>query len=142
MQDRVFLDTNILVYLYSSDESDKRDVSYKFVNSTDCITSIQAMNEASNVWFRKHNLSKTEIAKYLDEIESVCDDTMLVSRKTINLAMDIKDRYGYSFYDCLMLASAMEANCTVILTEDMKDGQVINDTLKIINPFNQNHLRC
>jgi predicted nucleic acid-binding protein len=136
MSDRGFLDTNIIIYLYSEDESDKRDASYKFVNRLDCVTSIQAMNEASNVWYRKYNLSKTEIAKYLDEIESVCDEIMLVRRKTIDQAMDIKDRYGYSLYDCLILASSIEANCNIILTEDMKDGQIINETLKIINPFN------
>ena len=135
MRDRVFLDTNILIYLYSADEDDKRNIAYQLVNSADCITSIQAMNEASNVWFRKYHLRKEEIAKYLDEIEAVCDDTMLVSRKTINLAMDIKDHYGYSFYDCLMLASAIEANCTIILTEDMQDGQLIHGVLKIANPF-------
>ena len=135
MCDRVFLDTNIIIYLYSVDEDDKRDISYKFVNSADCITSIQAMNEASNVWFRRHGLGKIEITKYLDEVESVCDEVMLVRRKTINLAMDIKERYGYSFYDCLMLASAIEANCTLILTEDMQDGQIIDGTLKITNPF-------
>jgi len=135
MPDRVFLDTNIIVYLYSIDEADKRDVSYKFVNSADCVTSIQAMNEASNVWFKKYNLSKTDITKYLDEIESVCDEVILVRRKTTNLAMVIKERYNYSFYDCLMLASAIEANCTMILTEDIQDGQVINGTLKIKNPF-------
>jgi len=135
MRDRVFLDTNIIIYLYSVDEDDKRDISRKFVNSTDCITSIQAMNEAGNVWFGKYSLGKIEIARYLDEIEAVCDEIMLVRRKTINLAMDIKDRYGHSFYDSLMLASAIEANCTIILTEDMQDGQVIDDTLKIMNPF-------
>ena len=73
---------------------------------------------------------------YLDEIESICEDVMLIHRKTIDLAMDIKDRYGYSFFDCVMLASAIEANCTLILTEDMQDGQGINGTLKITNPFN------
>ncbi|MCL2204004.1 MAG: PIN domain-containing protein [Defluviitaleaceae bacterium] len=137
MHDRVFLDTNIIVYLYSIDEEDKRAVSFKFVNNADCVTSIQAMNEAANVWFRKYGLSKNEIVKYLDEIESVCEDVMPVRRKTIDLAIDIKDRYDYSFFDCLMLASAIEANCNVILTEDMKNGQLINGTLKIENPFTE-----
>jgi len=135
MCDKVFLDTNIIIYLYSVDEGDKRDISCKFVNNADCITSIQAMNEASNVWFRKHGLGKAEITRYLDEIEAVCKDVMLIRRKTINLAVELKDRYGYSFYDCLMLASAIEANCTLILTEDMQDGQIIDGTLKITNPF-------
>ena len=135
MNGRIFLDTNIIIYLYSEDENDKRNMAYNFVNSSNCVTSIQVMNEASNIWFRKHNLNKCEISKYLDEIEAVCDDVMLIRRKTINQAVDIKSQYGYSFYDCLMLSSALEANCEVILTEDMQDGQVIESTLKIVNPF-------
>ncbi|MCL1843038.1 MAG: PIN domain-containing protein [Defluviitaleaceae bacterium] len=135
MPDKIFLDTNIIVYLYSIDENDKRDTCCEFVNRADCITSIQVMNEASNVWFKKYKLGKSGIAKYLDEIESICDEVMLVRRKTINMALDIKERYHYSLYDCLMLASALEASCTIILTEDMQNGQVINGILKIINPF-------
>ena len=50
MNDRVFLDTNIIIYLYSEDEGDKRDVAYQFVNNNKCVTSIQVMNEISNVW--------------------------------------------------------------------------------------------
>ena len=135
MNDKVFLDTNILVYLYSNTEQNKRNVAYEFVNNHSCVTSTQTFNEASNVWFKKYSLSKHEITKYLDEIEAVCDETVLVRRKTINQALEIKERYNYSFYDCLMLASAIEANCNIILTEDMGEGQVINSTLKIVNPF-------
>jgi len=51
-------------------------------------------------------------------------------------ALSLKDRYGYSYYDCLMLASALEGNCRVIYTEDMSDGQMIDGALEIINPFN------
>ena len=51
MLDKVFLDTNVIIYLYSVDEDDKRDISCKYVNSVNCVTSIQAMSEASNVWF-------------------------------------------------------------------------------------------
>ena len=135
MNDRVFLDTNIFIYLYSDDEGEKRDAAYKILNGNKCITSTQTLNESSNIWYKKYNLNKIIITKYLDEIESVCDDVMLIQRKTINQALIIKDRYGYSYYDCLMLASALEGNCDIIFTEDMNDGQFIEQNLKIINPF-------
>ena len=135
MSDRVFLDTNIIIYLYSEDEKEKRDAAYQFVNNNSCVTSIQVMNESSNVWLKKYALDKSEIVKYLDEIESISEEVLLVQRKTINRALDIKVQYGYSFYDCLMLASAIEANCSIILTEDMNDGQIIDGMLQIVNPF-------
>jgi predicted nucleic acid-binding protein len=71
----------------------------------------------------------------LDGIEAVCDEIMIIQRKTINKALNLKDNYGYSYYDCLMLAAALEGNCDTIFTEDMSDGQIIEDQLKIVNPF-------
>ena len=135
MSDRVFLDTNIVIYLYSEDEDDKRGIAYQVVNSSICVTSIQVMNELSNVWLKKYALGRFMIAKYLDEVEAVSDEVLLVHRRTINHALEIKEQYGYSFYDCVMLSSALEANCSTILTEDMSNGQIIDGTLKIVNPF-------
>jgi predicted nucleic acid-binding protein len=60
---------------------------------------------------------------------------MLIQHKTINHALEINERYGFSYYDCLMLASALDGGCEVIYTEDMNDGQLIEERLRIINPF-------
>jgi predicted nucleic acid-binding protein len=137
MNDRVFLDTNVIIYLYSEDENEKRDAIYKCVNNNRCITSTQALNEASNVWLKKYSLDKNQIIEYLDGVEIVCDEILLIQRKTINQALNIKECYGFSYYDSLMLASALEGNCQIIFTEDMNDGQIIENTLKIVNPFKE-----
>ena len=55
MHDKVFLDTNVIIYLYSEDEETKRDTVYKYINTNYCITSTQVFNEASNVWLKKYN---------------------------------------------------------------------------------------
>jgi len=135
MSGRAFLDTNVLIYLYSENEANKRDAAHRALNSHDCVTSIQAFNEASNVWFRKSGWSGAKIKEHLDNIESVCDEIVMVQKHTISVALILKERYGYSYYDCLMLASALESNCGVIFTEDMCDGQFIDNKLKIMNPF-------
>ena len=135
MSDRAFLDTNILVYLYSKDDDSKRSIARRMIDDYDCVTSIQAMNESSNVWLKKFSLSSATIKDHLNNIEAVCDDVLRVHRVTIDSALNLKDRYGFSYYDCLMLASAIEADCQVIFTEDMSDGQVIDGFLKIVNPF-------
>ena len=135
MNDRAFLDTNIFIYLYSETELPKRDIACKCLDKNDCITSTQIFNETTNVWLKKYSLQAETIKKYLDNIESVCDEVLILNRKTINLAIDLKVQYGYSYYDCLMLASALESDCDVILTEDMSDGQIIEGKLKIVNPF-------
>ncbi|MCL2693585.1 MAG: PIN domain-containing protein [Oscillospiraceae bacterium] len=135
MNGKAFLDTNILVYFYSESEKDKQNTALSVLNRHECVTNIHAVCEASNVFMKKFKWNPTKVKKHLDNIELVCDEILPVQRNTINKAIDIKDRYGFSFYDCLMLASALESDCQMIFTEDMSDGQIINDTLKIINPF-------
>ncbi|MDR2166753.1 MAG: PIN domain-containing protein [Clostridiales bacterium] len=135
MRDRVFLDSNILIYLYSQTEGDKRQIAYKVFDSYICITSFQALGEASNVWFRKSGFGGDRIREYLDNISKICRRISVVDRNTINMALSLKDRYGYAYYDSLMLASALENKCNIIFTEDMHNGQVIDDVLTITNPF-------
>ena len=135
MKDRVFLDTNILIYLYSESEPVKREAACRLLNTAVCITSLQAMHEASNVWFKKYGWDGGRIREHLDNIELVCDAVIPVGRSEINTALSLKEQYGYSYYDSLMLASALETGCGQIITEDMRHGHVIMDRLKIMNPF-------
>jgi len=135
MRDRVFLDTNILIYLYSKSETDKRGIVSQIFDANYCVTSLQAMNEACNVWFKKYDWNGATIHKHLDNIELLCDEILAVERNTIDKAISIKEHYGYSYYDCLMLAFALESKCNLIMTEDMNNGQIINESLKINNPF-------
>ena len=135
MSDRAFLDTNILIYFYSEDDELKRNTAQGILNDNVCVTSIQAMNESSNVWFRKFSWNAQQVKEHLDNIELVCDEVLPIYRDTINEALALRDRYGFTYFDCLMLASALEGNCQVIFTEDMSDGQIINNTLRIANPF-------
>ena len=135
MSVKVFLDTNILIYLYSESETDKRQTAYHILDNYHCITSLQALNEASNTWFKKYAWDSSKIRNHLDNIELVFDKVMPISRSTINTSIFLKDRYEYSYYDCVMLASALESNCSIIFTEDMHNSHVIGDGLKITNPF-------
>jgi len=54
---------------------------------------------------------------------------------TIVNACDIALKYHFSFYDSLIIAAALESGCSTLYTEDMHNGQVIEDRLKIVNPF-------
>jgi len=135
MNDKVFLDTNLLIYLYSESEAEKRNAVYRIFDLNHCITSLQVLNEASNIWFKKYGWDGTKIQRHLDNIELLCDNILMIERNTINIALSLKDRYGYSYYDCLVLSSALESNCNIIMTEDMNNGQIINERLKISNPF-------
>ena len=133
MNDRVFLDTNVLLYAYS-DEEDKKQISKQIFQRQRCLTCVQALNEFCNVCLKKWRFSREGIEAAIHEIEKGCV-IIPVSIETMLHALSIHERYGYSYYDCVMLACALENGCTKIYTEDMSSGQIIEDRLLILNPY-------
>jgi len=73
------------------------------------------------------------------DVYHVCE-VREIHRTTTFFALDLMERYKFSYYDCLILASALESGCEVLFSEDMHDGQIIENKLKIVNPFS-NHSR-
>jgi len=134
--DKVFLDTNIFLYLFSNSASDlkKRQSAYSVLNNYDCQISTQVLNEFSNVCIRKWKLPVTQVEGLLNQIISYCD-TAFIYEDTIKQALYINDKYGFSYYDCLMISSALERGCKYLISEDMADGQVIEGVLTIKNVF-------
>jgi predicted nucleic acid-binding protein len=51
--------------------------------------------------------------------------------------LTVMERYRFSFYDSLIIATALEASCTTLYSEDMQHGQLIENKLLIINPFKE-----
>jgi predicted nucleic acid-binding protein len=135
MSDNAFLDTNIWIYMYSEKEPAKRAAAYHVLNQHNCISSLQIFNEASNVWTKKFGWNGENVKNHLHNIELVCDDILTIGKNTIYKALSLKDTYKFSYFDSVMLASALEGHCSVIYTEDMNDGQLIEGCLRIVNPF-------
>jgi predicted nucleic acid-binding protein len=58
-----------------------------------------------------------------------------ISKNTVLQSFEIKNRYSFSYWDSLILSSALENECSIVYSEDMQDGQLINGVLRIVNPF-------
>jgi predicted nucleic acid-binding protein len=134
MNDSIFLDTNVFVYLYSEDESEKQSVVLNIVEHSRCITSTQVLNEFCSVCLRKLAMSINEVSQSIREIVENCE-LCYIDMETIQKALSLKDKYGYSYYDCLILASAILNGCQIMYSEDMQHNQLIEGKLKIVNPF-------
>ncbi|MCL2054260.1 MAG: PIN domain-containing protein [Oscillospiraceae bacterium] len=132
---KVFLDTNIFIYMYAASEPQKRESCLSLLDSYACVTSTQAINEICNVLTRKIQTPFEDVKKIVNDIYNICE-VRLVQRQTALNALSLKERYGFSFFDCLMLSSALESNCSILYSEDMANGQTIGGKLKIVNPFN------
>jgi predicted nucleic acid-binding protein len=132
MNDKIFIDSNILLYAYSKSEPLKRHACTEALVNEYCCTSTQAINEFCNVCIKKWYLTATETACAVNEISLFCK-VYWVYNSTIKKALQLNEKYRYSYYDCLMLASAIENGCDKVFSEDMQDGQIIEDRLRIIN---------
>lgn len=135
MKDKVFLDTNIWVYNYSDEP--KSTIAKKVIgdNFEQIIVSTQVLNELFNVLAVKLKVKTKESGKEVLEYLIKNFAISLVTEETILLGIDIAIKYHYRYFDALMIASALEAGCTILYSEDMHHGQITEDRLKIINPF-------
>ena len=91
-------------------------------------------DETINVLKRKFSLSYSQIREAVQEL-SEGFPIVLVSVNTIEMALNLAERYQYSYFDSLILASALEAGCQILYSEDLQDGQRIENQLTIVNPF-------
>lgn len=127
-----FLDTNILLYLLSSD-SIKANKAESIIQAGGMI-SVQVLNEFTNVTRRKLDMPWDEIAEILTLIRSLVDVTPLTT-EIHDRGRYIAERYQLSVYDAMIVASALNGDCEILYTEDMHHDMLIDDQLKIHNPF-------
>jgi len=131
MSDKVFLDTNILIYLFDSDSIKKGIV--KNLLKQRPIISIQVINELSNVLIKKFKFEESDIKEILKKILEN-SHFFQIDQYIVFKALDIKKRYKFSYYDSLIVSSAISSQCQILYSEDMQHGQQI-ENLMIINPL-------
>jgi len=127
-----FFDSNVLLYLVSS-EAEKANRVEALLEEKGVI-SVQVLNEFTNVATRKFAMSLAEVREFLETVRNVCRTDPLTV-EVHDRAVDVMERYKFSFYDSVIVASALRADCTILYSEDLQHGQVIDRQLKIINPF-------
>jgi len=130
---RPFFDSNILIYTLAQNDP-RQSVAAGLLVAGGTI-SVQSLNEFAAVARRKLRLSWQETTKALAAIRALCPPPLPITLTTHDAALGIAARLGYRIYDSLIVASALEANCATLYSEDMQDGQVIEGRLTIRNPF-------
>ena len=129
-----FLDTNILVYAYSEDDPQKREVARSLISSGEVMIGTQVLQEFANISHKKLKVKWEEIQATIEELSSKIP-LWINSDETIKKACQIAAKYGYSFYDSLIISAALESQSAVLFSEDMHGGQTIENQLEIVNPF-------
>lgn len=127
-----FVDTSVLLYLLSADAA-KADRAEEILTAGTVI-SVQVLNEFAAVALRKLGMTVAEVREVLQPITAICR----VSPLTVEIhqrGLQIAERYRFSIYDSLIIATALDSDCATLLTEDLQDGQIIDDVLTVRNPF-------
>ncbi|MCX8253463.1 VapC toxin family PIN domain ribonuclease [Beijerinckiaceae bacterium RH AL1] len=129
---KVFFDTNILVY--AAVQSDNRHAVARRLLAGGGSISVQVLNEFANVAHRKLNMRWADIRSALRAIRASLP-ALPITVAINELATALAEQHKFAFYDALIVASALEAKCTTLYSEDMNHGMTIRQSLTIINPF-------
>ena len=139
MKGKYFLDTNIIVYSFDCENLSKqkvaRDLISNALNKQSACISYQVIQEFLNVALNKFTnpLSNSDAQKYLTRtLEPLCE--VFSSIPLYHKAIEIQERWKFSFYDSLIITAALLSDCAVLYSEDMQHEQKI-EGLIIINPF-------
>jgi predicted nucleic acid-binding protein len=136
MSDKIFLDTNVLVYAHSDLDLTKQKKAQEIISTLPTHISTQVLQELANTLSRKFNSSWQQVRQVLDEASK--NNVLYINKpETIKEAIQIAERYRYSFYDSLIIAAALETKSSILYSEDLQHKQVIEDALTIVNPFAQ-----
>ena len=127
-----FFDTNVLLYLLSANATKADRVEETL--AAGATISVQVLNEFAAVALRKLGMTVAEVRDALDPIMAICK-VVPITVETHKRGLQIAERYRFAVYDALIIAAALDAGCSTLYTEDLQDGQVIDDVLTVRNPF-------
>jgi predicted nucleic acid-binding protein len=127
-----FFDTNVLVYLLSGDAG-KADVVEEAL-SQGGIISVQVLNELANVSRRKLQLSWQDTHAFLTLLRGLLTVDPITA-DVHDTGLRLAERYVMPIYDAMIAASALQAGCDTLLSEDFQHGLLLKEGLRIANPF-------
>ena len=142
MRDRVFIDANVFVYAYLENYKKAEDY-HKHLKAKELLGSFTTDNrvfistQVCNEYYSallKNKIENSDIQSSLHSLVQMVN-VASISKNTVLNSFEIKNRYDFSYWDSLILSSALENECGVLYSEDMQDGQLIDGVLKIVNPF-------
>jgi predicted nucleic acid-binding protein len=133
--ERYLLDTNVWLYAFiRTQDKGKNKIACELIRDSTTLISTQVINEVCVNLISKTNMSESDIK---DLIVSFYDRYSIVeiNRSIMLLSSQIREKYRISFWDSQLVASAIYSSCSILYTEDMQNGQIIENSLKIVNPF-------
>ena len=137
MSGDTFIDSNVWLYAFVTNpgEEMKNQIARTLIEqSSPCVISSQVVVEVCNNLLRKAGMAEDELIPIIEDFYQRYQvrDTGLDCHRT---ASRLRSAHKFSYWDSLIVASALDAGCSTLYTEDMQHGQMIDARLRILNPF-------
>lgn len=133
MRDKIFVDSNVWLYMANNDSPEKKSISLNLLNR-DTYTSPQVLFECINVCRKKLKLN-SEIAFSFAENLLQVNKLIEENANIVYTALQLCRQSSFQPFDAKIVATALEAGCDILYSEDMHHGLFVNNSLRIINPF-------
>ncbi len=127
-----FFDSNVLLYL-ASDDAAKADRAEAAIAGGGSI-SVQVLNEITNVARRKMRMSWADTHTFLTALRGLLT-VHPVTLETHESGLELAERYNFSTHGAMIAASALQAGCDTLWSEDMQHAMTLDEGLRIVNPF-------
>ncbi|MDP2828806.1 MAG: PIN domain-containing protein [Sulfuricellaceae bacterium] len=137
MSDNAFVDSNIWLYAFflrDGEEALHERAKALIEMPLRYVISDQVIAEVSSNLLRKASMAEGGLVEIVTSFYSRCH-VVSPSHEMHLKASRLRTQHQFSYWDSLIVAAALEAGCSVLYSEDMQDGQVIDGTLSIRNPL-------
>jgi predicted nucleic acid-binding protein len=135
---KVFVDTNVFVYNRDGARPDKQPVAARWL---DVLWSTRAGRTSAQVLSEYYVTVTRKLAPGLAESEARGDvvdlgawEPLAIDDALVRSAWEVEDRFGFSWWDSLVVSASLRLSCSVLLTEDLQDGQDLGGAV-VVDPF-------
>ena len=131
MINRVFLDSNVWIYLFAAEDDRKSRTAREYITENAkkhlFVLSYQVINEVCSVLIKK-KYKEPEIRRVAGDMMGLCD-ICANSNDVVFFASELREEHAFSYWDSLIIASAIVSRCDLLVSEDMQDGRIIGGLL-------------
>lgn len=129
---KFFIDSNVLLYL--TDDTSSKNSKAKELVAAKPVISVQVVFECLNVCLKKLKPNKETSINFAKNLLRTCI-VIGEEKETAIFAIELFSRFSLQVYDAKIVATALDAGCSILYSEDMQNGLVIDNRLTILNPF-------
>ena len=138
MKNKIFVDSNIWIYLFTSDDVAKNELARNFIADSTAkgnifVITYQVINEVCAVLKRKKKFNEGEIQFIIDTMLELCV-MQDFSREILIKASILRDKMLVSYWDSIIITAAIESGCKLLTSEDLQNGQKIQGIV-VVNIF-------